>query len=65
MKSVEALMDPTHTVHATPTCSTHHQKGKTLNRQGKDAHQDIKWSCWTLHLVFKIISIQINNLGNK
>lgn len=28
MKSVAALMDPTHTVHATLTRSTHHQKKK-------------------------------------
>lgn len=65
MKSVAALMDPTHTVHATLTRSTDHQKESTLNRQGEDTHQEIKWSCWTLHLSFKIISIQINNLGNK
>lgn len=41
MKSVAALMDPTHSL----------------------CHTDI--DCWTLHLSFKIISIQINNLGNK
>lgn len=65
MKSVAALMDPTHTFHATLTHGTHHQNEATLNRQGEDTHQEIKLSCWTSHLSFKIISIQINNLGNK
>ena len=58
MNHVAALMDPTHASHATLTQTT-------LNRQGEDTHQEIKLSCWTSHLSFKIISIQINNLGNK
>lgn len=64
MKSVAALMDPTDS-QCHMTRSTHHQKETTLNRRGEDTHQEIKWSYWTLHLFFKIISIQINNLGNK
>ena len=37
MKSVAALMDPTHTVHATLTHSKHHQKGNNAE-QAKRGH---------------------------